>query len=305
MNKNKKNNEDDDLNVSSFRITINSLKQDLYLLEKFEENKYYQDFIIEQIKQYKQEKNDLSSSDSAPSSSTSTSATKSIDNTTIPNENESDNINNKNTIDIFDLILKNVNIDEIDDDYVYVREIDNELCLKDINSTTPTYTPNTSEYDDNNSDSLNKDHNDMNKLKLRGSKDEDNDDDDEDEDDYSNGSIDDIKNDDNQENEENKIRKELKSHDNTFNEAFKFIDINKWLKTKGLDIISDEGSIETDLKECMDQLQSKINELNSLININNNTDNNTAKGFNKTLSSNVIINNNNNNNNDDDDEDIK
>ncbi|KAK5575351.1 hypothetical protein RB653_010610 [Dictyostelium firmibasis] len=366
----------------SFRITLNHLKQDLVGLEKFEDNKLYQDFISERFKQHllqqherhnqghndeklehqdhneqKQEKQEEISQKSAIE-----------DTNEINNNNNNDDILRNKSIDIFDLILANVNVDEIDEDYVYIREIDNDLYLKDINTTSPILDNNNTnnnidKNNDNNIENNSSNQDDLDQNKNNESNDRDSNDDndrnngedklksekkkvtkktknenkkqnddkesmenlilsdDDDDNDINNDSSeneeeekeDEDEDENKEEKENNKMKreirenkknmikkiKELKAHDDTFNEAFKFIDINKWLQTKGSDIISNEGSLEYDIRDCMNTLEDKINELNNLIEIsslgnNGKTINNKSK---LSFSSNTA--------NQEDDEDIR
>ncbi|KAF2073505.1 hypothetical protein CYY_005181 [Polysphondylium violaceum] len=241
--------------MDSFRITLDHIKEDLKGLERLDENKHFQDLILN----FKKRDQDKSSNQEN-------------DNSQLDQQQQQ-----QKTYDIFDLILNNVNIDEIENDYLYIREIDYRLIQNDIKREEE----NDRQEQNNSNSSTVKDNADKNN---NNSSSVDDNDDDQDNDTSSNSSKNSLDNQDNQKDEkidiDNEMKKEIKEnkqkmiktlielgeHDDVFNEAFKYIDTNKWLKSKGLDIVSETGSLHSDINSVIQQLENSIKEINNLSN---------------------------------------
>ncbi|KYQ91079.1 hypothetical protein DLAC_07983 [Tieghemostelium lacteum] len=218
----------------SFRITLDHIKEDLSNLESLDSTEYFQDLILN-FNRTKENKEGI----------------------------QQQQQQHQHQYDVFDYILKNVNLNDISDDYIYIREIDNELSLKDIASHV-------NEHSDNeNIDTQPKDHS---GVSHSGNKDK----------------KEDIDNSNSQNNNENIIEKakseikrnkkkmikkviELKSHDTTFNEAFKLLETDRWLKSKGLDLISEDGTIQSDIMTYISELNTSIDQIQNIIDNNNNS----------------------------------
>ncbi|EGG17691.1 hypothetical protein DFA_08687 [Cavenderia fasciculata] len=57
---------------------------------------------------------------------------------------------------------------------------------------------------------------------------------------------------------------QLQLHNDTFKEAFRFIETNKWIQTKGVDLIDNDGELNTQLTNYITILNDSINQLNIL-----------------------------------------
>ncbi|GAM22274.1 hypothetical protein SAMD00019534_054490 [Acytostelium subglobosum LB1] len=225
----------------SFRITLQHIKEDFRNIERLEENGEYLNDLVQQLQTEKQNTTTATTPNATATTTTTTSNAK---------------------LDIFDYILKNVDLSsaDIDNEYEYIKDtlIDssNSIDNKSGSNTDGKSTDHDSHSTSNKSahhHNQQQQHHHQSDAKVTDNN---------------------IKSQDDDQSMDNNRRKEvifkklaqLKLHDDTFNQAFKFIETDNWLNSKGLALVSDDNTatIKNELTQCIATINDSIQQLSSM-----------------------------------------